>query len=82
MPTLSIHNTTFAYTDQRKSQPVILTHGSARSRLQWRHIVIDLSGRHNVNTFNNFIEIWTFITCRTYTKPSEHVGALPLERFG
>ena len=48
MPTLLTRHTTLAYTDEGAGPPVILVHGSASSRGQWRAAVLDLSPRFRV----------------------------------
>lgn len=48
MPTLQIDRTTLAYTDEGQGQPVILVHGSASSRGQWRPLIKRLSSRYRL----------------------------------
>jgi pimeloyl-ACP methyl ester carboxylesterase len=48
MPTLLARHTTLAYTDEGAGPPVILVHGSASSRGQWRAAVLDLAPRFRV----------------------------------
>jgi pimeloyl-ACP methyl ester carboxylesterase len=48
MPTLLARHTELAYTDEGGGPPVILIHGSASSRGQWRAAVLDLAPRYRV----------------------------------
>ena len=48
MPTLLARHTELAYTDEGAGPPVILVHGSASTRGQWRAAVLDLSPRFRV----------------------------------
>ncbi len=48
MPTLLARHTTLAYTDEGTGPPVVLVHGSASTRGQWRFAVLDLSPRYRV----------------------------------
>jgi pimeloyl-ACP methyl ester carboxylesterase len=48
VPTLLARHTTLAYTDEGTGPPVILVHGSASSRGQWRAAVLDFSPRYRV----------------------------------
>ena len=48
MPDLLARHTTLAYTDEGAGPPVILVHGSASSRGQWRAVVLDLVPRYRV----------------------------------
>jgi pimeloyl-ACP methyl ester carboxylesterase len=48
MPTLLARYTALAYTDEGAGPPVILVHGSASTRGQWRGAVLDLSPRFRV----------------------------------
>jgi pimeloyl-ACP methyl ester carboxylesterase len=48
MPTLLARHGELAYTDEGAGPPVILIHGSASSRGQWRAAVLDLAPRYRV----------------------------------
>jgi pimeloyl-ACP methyl ester carboxylesterase len=48
VPTLLARHATLAYTDEGAGPPVILVHGSASSRGQWRAAVLDFSPRYRV----------------------------------
>ena len=48
MPTLLARHTELAYTDEGAGPPVILVHGSASTRGQWRAAVADLAPRFRV----------------------------------
>ena len=48
MPTLLARHAALAYTDEGTGPPVILVHGSASSRGQWRAAVLDLTPRFRV----------------------------------
>ena len=48
MPTLLARHTELAYTDEGAGPPVILVHGSASTRGQWRAAVLDLVPRFRV----------------------------------
>ncbi len=48
MPALLARHTTLAYTDEGAGPPVILIHGSASSRGQWRAAILDLAPRYRV----------------------------------
>jgi pimeloyl-ACP methyl ester carboxylesterase len=48
MPTLLARYTSLAYTDEGAGPPVLLVHGSASSRGQWRTLALDLAPRYRV----------------------------------
>jgi pimeloyl-ACP methyl ester carboxylesterase len=48
MPALLTRHATLAYTDEGAGPPVILVHGSASSRGQWRSAVLDFAPRYRV----------------------------------